>query len=114
MEFILSVLEQNNVYSVAEFTTRGTAPNVVGIITCAIESNTNTIGIAATSGINSNEQVGNYSLGVISNINPPISISIGVTGLTVNSGLTTFPTLQRMGVSAGDSFNETGGLKTPI
>ena len=43
-----------------------------------------------------------YGTGVQRSTNP---ISIGVTGLTVNAGLTTFPTLQR---KSYDSFGETG------
>ena len=108
----------DNIYTVAEFTTRGSAPSVVGIITCAIESNTNIIGIAATAGIDSDEQVGNYSLGVLSNIVRSTSmekrISIGVTGLTVDSGLSTFPTIQRRGINGDDTLRQTGGLETPI
>ena len=108
----------DNVYSVAQITTRGSAPSVVGIITCAIESNTNTIGIAATAGVGADEQVGNYSLGALSNIvrstSPEKRISIGVTGLTIDSGLSTFPTIQRRGISGGDTFSQTGGLETPI
>ena len=91
---------------------------MVGIITCAIESNTNTIGIAATAGVGADEQVGNYSLGALSNIvrstSPEKRISIGVTGLTIDSGLSTFPTIQRRGISGGDTFSQTGGLETPI
>ena len=105
----------DNVYSVAQFTTRGSAPSVVGIITCTIKSDTNTIGIAATAGIGADDQVGNYSLGALSNITRSSSpVSIGVTGLTVNSGLSSFPTIQRRGMSGGDTFSETGGLETPI
>ena len=109
---------RDSIYTVAEFTTRGSAPSVVGIITCAIESNTNIIGIAATAGIDSDEQVGNYSLGVLSNIvrSAPIEkrVSIGVTGLTVDSGLSTFPTIQRRGINGDDTLRQTGGLETPI
>lgn len=105
----------DNIYTVAQFTTRGSAPSVVGIITCTIKSDTNTIGIAATAGIGADDQVGNYSLGTLSNITRSSSpVSIGVTGLTVNSGLSTFPTIQRRGMSGGDTFSETGGLETPI
>ena len=105
----------DNIYTVAQFTTRGSAPSVVGIITCAIKSDTNTIGIAATAGIGADGQVGNYSLGALSNITRSSSpIAIGVTGLTVDSGLSTFPTLQRRGMSGGDTMSQTGGLETPF
>ena len=71
-----------------------------GIVTCNVHSGISTIGIntvgSATTG------VGNYSWGrlwghgSIGNIVRSTSpISIGVTGLTVDSGLSTFPTIQR-------------------
>lgn len=65
----------------------------VGIITCNIHSQTSTVGIATTGSI-----VGNFSWGRMTGFSRSSSpISIGVSGFTVNSGLTTFPTIQRRG-----------------
>ena len=102
----------DNVYSVAEFTTTGSQPNIVGIITCVIKSDTNVVGLASTSTTLS--PVGYYSVGKLSNFTRSSSpISIEVTGLTIDSGLTTFPTLQRRGGPGDDTWKQTGGLKTP-
>ena len=63
----------------------------VGIITCNIMSGVNTTGIE-TSG----STIGGFSWGRLSGFtrgtNP---VSIGVTGLTIDSGLTTYPSIQR-------------------
>ena len=58
--------------------------------------------------------MGKFSLGRISDIvrSPINPISIGVTGLTVDVGLTTFPTLVRR--SGDDTLRKTGGLKTNL
>jgi len=63
----------------------------VGIITCNIMSGVNTTGIETTG-----STIGGFSWGRLSGFtrgsNP---ISIGVTGLTIDSGLTTYPSIQR-------------------
>ena len=65
-----------------------------GSITCNILSSSTTIGIATT-GSQSNP-VGKFSLGRISAFSPRSSpISIKVSGNTVNTGLSTFATIQR-------------------
>ena len=100
----------DNIYTVAQFSSSGSDP-VVGIITCCIASNTNTTGLSMT-GSNSNP-IGKISLGKISGFAARTSpISIGVTGLTIDSGLTTFPTLKRDGGS--DTFEQTGSIFTPL
>ena len=93
----------DNIYKVNAVTTLGEA----GEITCNIHTNSSSsvLGIAATGNFdNTNPGIATH-LGRITwgrlynatrNINP---ISIGVTGLTVNSGLTTFPTIQRKNYS---------------
>ena len=102
----------DNVYTVAEFTTYGSQPNVVGFITCVIKSDTNVVGLASTSTTLS--PVGYYSVGKLTNFTRSSSpISLSVTGLTVDVGLTTFPTLQRRGGPGDDTWKQTGGLKTP-
>ena len=102
----------DNIYTIAAFHQTGVAPNeVTGIITCIIKSDTNTSGLH-TMGIGT-MPVGKYSSGKISGFtrssNP---ISMGVSGYTINSGLTTFPTLQRR--SGGDSLEETGAIDSKI
>jgi len=58
-------------------------------IICNIHTNSNTVGIATTMG-------GNISWGRLYNFTTRTNpISIGVTGLVVDSGLSTFPTIQR-------------------
>ena len=93
----------DNIYKVNAVSTLGEA----GEITCNIHTNSSSsvLGIAATGNFdNTNPGIATH-LGRITwgrlynatrNINP---ISIGVTGLTVNSGLTTFPTIQRKNYS---------------
>ena len=80
----------DNIYRIAQITTSTN----LGIITCNIAHNTNVVGLAATGSESS--PIGNFSwgklTGTFSRSNP---ISIGVSGLTVNSGLTTFPTISR-------------------
>jgi len=77
----------DNIYYVHQLSTDG----VNGIATCNIDSGTITSGID-TSG----DFVGEFSWGLMTTITRSSSpISIGVTGKTVNIGLTTFPTIQR-------------------
>jgi len=75
----------DNIYIVNSKTNNGPDAEII----CNIHTNSNVVGITTTSG-------GNISWGRIYNYasrtNP---ISIGVTGLVVDSGLSTFPTIQR-------------------
>jgi hypothetical protein len=64
----------------------------VGIITCNIHSQTSIIGL-----LTSGTSVGKFSWGKLEQFTRSSPISIGVSGFTVNPGLTTFPTLQRRG-----------------
>jgi len=76
-----------------------------GIITCNIASDTVHTGISS-SGDEFNP-VGQFSWGRLNPISRSSSpIAIGVSGLTVNSGLTTYPTIQRR----SDGIRDTGGL----
>ena len=77
----------DNIYFINEYNSG------VGIITCNIHTGVNTTGInGATVGFGT----GGFSWGRLSGFsrgsNP---ISIGVTGLTIDSGLSTYPTIQR-------------------
>ncbi|MGA1047379.1 MAG: hypothetical protein ACO3UU_05175, partial [Minisyncoccia bacterium] len=81
----------DNVYYVSGFN------NAVGVITCNVHSATSIVGIATT-GLTANGGVGNFSWGKLSGFSRGSQpISIDVSGFTVNSGLTTFPTIQRRG-----------------
>ena len=103
----------DNIYQVAEISFEGSQPNKLGIITCIIKSDTDTVGIAST-GESNKHPVGYYSVGKLSGFNRNSSpISIGVNGLTVDVGLTTYPTLQRRGGPGDDTWKQTGGLITP-
>ena len=66
----------------------------VGIVTCNIMTGVNTTGIDTSVGLGT--AIGGFSWGRLSGFtrgqNP---ISIGVTGLTIDSGLTTYPSIQR-------------------
>jgi hypothetical protein len=71
--------------------------NTTGVITCNIDSRSYIVGIATT-GFAYNNGVGNFSWGKISGFTRSTSpIAIGVSGFAINSGLTTFPTIQRRG-----------------
>ena len=95
----------DNVYKIDAFS----RVNNVGIITCNILSTTSVTGIAIT-GTDLNP-VGTLSFGKISGFTRSSSpISIGVTGFTINSGLSTFPILQRRGTGLRD----TGGLSKSL
>jgi hypothetical protein len=80
----------DNIYYISSWSYIGT----VGIITCNILSTTSVVGLSSV-GISSNP-VGRYSWGRLSVSSRSSSpISIGVTGNTVDAGLSTFPTIQR-------------------
>ena len=104
----------DNIYNVAELDIRVDGNNeFLGIITCVIKSDTNVVGLASTGG-GINHPVAYYSVGKLTGFDRSSSpISIGVNGLTINVGLTTFPTLQRRGGSGDDTWHQTGGLITP-
>ena len=91
----------NNVYKVDAFSR---VVNV-GLLTCNILSTTSVVGIATTG--TELSACGKLSFGKIQGFGRSSSpISIGVTGLTVDAGLTTFPIIQRRGTGLRD----TGGL----
>lgn len=91
----------DNIYYVHQFSFSDT----VGIITCNILSTTSTIGLSSSGNISN--PVGKYSWGRMSGFSRSSSpISIGVTGNTVDVGLTTFATIQRRGVG----IRQTGAL----
>jgi hypothetical protein len=91
----------DNIYYVHQFFSSST----VGIVTCNILSTTSTVGLASTG--NTSNPVGKYSWGRMSGFSRSSSpISIGVTGNTVDVGLSTFATIQRRGVG----IRQTGAL----
>jgi hypothetical protein len=91
----------DNIYYIHQLSTIGT----VGIITCNILSTTSVVGLASTG--NLSNPVGKFSWGRMSGFTRSNSpISIGVTGNTVDVGLTTFATIQRRGTG----IRNTGAL----
>tara|TARA_R100000900_G_scaffold112875_2_gene88046 strand:- start:864 stop:1958 length:1095 start_codon:yes stop_codon:yes gene_type:complete len=96
----------DSIYYIADWSSTQLITNVhVGVITCYVHSDVNTVGIATT-GSHPNDLVGRYSWGKLSggtrSSNP---ISIGVTE-NIISGLSTYPTIQRRGVG----IRKTGAL----
>ena len=87
-----------------------------GRITCNIHSNTNIVGIATTGSYLPNDPDATISAGKLSwgrlynaidGVTRTNPVSIGVTGLTVDSGLSTFPTIQRRDFG----FKSSGALR---
>ena len=77
-----------------------------GVVTCNIHSQTSIVGIATTG-----NNVGKFSWGKLSSLTRSSTpISIGVSGFTVNSGLTTFPTIQRRNYG----LRNTGAIKKDL
>ena len=87
----------DNIYKVHAIASNGED----GEIVCNVENGSNIVGIATTgfhypSGITTSTSLGRLSWGrLYDGVRSSNPISIGVTGLTVNTGLTTFPTIQR-------------------
>ena len=80
-----------------------------GIVTCNILSTTDTTGLSTTGFTTS--PAGRFSWGRLSGFSRASSpISIGVTGFTVDAGLSTFPTIQRRGYGLRD----TGSLRKDL
>lgn len=95
----------DNVYYIHSITPSGSNCEIV----TNVNSGSNIIGIN-TSG-NSSQPIGKFSWGRLSGFTRSISpISIGVTGLTVDSGLSTFPTIQRRDYGLRD----TGALRKDL
>ena len=91
----------DNIYKVDAFS----RVNNAGILTCNILSTTSVVGIATTG--SATNPCGTLSFGKISGFTRSSTpISIGVTGFTASTGLSTFPILQRRGTGLRD----TGGL----
>ena len=92
----------DNIYNINHLWNSGTA----GIITCNIKSDTTVVGLGSTG--SSMDAIGRFSWGRLggSFTRSAEPIALGVTGLTVNAGLTTFPTIQRR--SSG--LRDTGAL----
>jgi len=93
----------DNIYYIHAF------DSVTGIATCNIKSNTSVVGIVTTGTFNN--PAGRFTWGRISAFTRSSSpISIGVTGKTVTSGLSTYPIIQRRDTGLRD----TGGLTKSI
>ena len=95
----------DNIYKVHNVSSLGEN----GEITCNVHTNSTSsiLGIAQTGNFDNTNpgistELGKISWGRLYNLTRNDSpISIGVTGLTVNTGLTTFPTIQRKNYTAG-------------
>lgn len=88
----------DNIYYINEITKNGPT----GIITCTVDSGSNIVGIATTG-----EYLGRFSWGRLQSIIRSSSpISIGVTGKTIDVGLTAFPSVIRRGVG----LRQTGAI----
>ena len=88
----------DNIYYIHQFSYTGTT----GIITCNIKSNTSVVGLTSAGSISN--PVGKFSWGRLSGFTRSSSpISIGVSGNTVDVGLSTFPTIQRRGTGIRDT-----------
>jgi hypothetical protein len=91
----------DNIYYIHQISSTSTT----GIITCNILSTTPTIGLSSSGNVSN--PVGKFSWGRMSGFSRSSSpISIGVTGNTVDVGLSTFATIQRRGVG----IRNTGAL----
>ena len=89
----------DNIYYIHQLSRFG---DHVGVVTCNIDSGTDITGLS-TSG----DYVGEFSWGLFTSITRSSTpISIGVTGKTVDVGLSTFPTIQRR----GEGLRFTGSL----
>ena len=73
----------------------------VGIITCNIMTGVNTTGIDTSVGLGT--AIGGFSWGRLTNFNRTNAISIGVTGKTHYSGISSYPTIQRRDFGLRDS-----------
>jgi hypothetical protein len=95
----------NNIYTIQ--TISSSSQNAEILVN--VDSGTNTVGLGTTGSITS--PVGRFSWGRLSGFTRASSpISIGVTGLTIDSGLSTFPTIQRRGYG----LRQTGGLRKDL
>lgn len=96
----------NNIYIVAAV---HMPSGNTGIATCNILSTTDHVGLGTTGSVT--DPRGELSWGRLSGFSRASSpISIGVTGLTVDSGLSTFPTIQRRGFG----LRENGSLRKDL
>ena len=92
----------DNIYYIGEITTDGN----IGIVTCNVDSSTDLSGISSEG-----DFVGEFSWGLFDSITRSNNqISIGVTGKTVDVGLSTFPTIQRR----GEGLRKTGALPETV
>ena len=96
----------DNVYNISG--NHGGYSGTETIIICNVKSDTVHTGLSTT-GAWENNPAGNFSMGRLSGAlgrNTANPIAIGVSGLTINSGLTTFPTIQRR----MEGFRDTGAV----
>ena len=93
------------VYKVADITRSSN----VGVITCHIQSTTNTVGLASTG--TRAVPIGRFSWGRLGQVSRSASpVAFAVSSYTANSGLSTYPIVQRRGFGLRD----TGALKKQV
>ena len=93
------------VYKVADITRSSN----VGVITCHIQSTTNTVGLASTG--TRAVPIGRFSWGRLGQVSRSASpVAFAVSSYTANSGLSTYPIVQRRGYGLRD----TGALKKQV
>ena len=100
----------DNIYIIKEFSSTTDSSNHIGIITCRINSGTDTVDIPTTIGFTT-DPIGKFSVGLVTGTSITRSsnpLSIGVTGSTIDSDLTTFPTVIR--VAGEQTFSNTGSI----
>ena len=93
----------DNVYHVAQVS-YPSASGVAGVVTCNVEYFGNHTGIGSTG----TTSIGRFSWGSLSgSLTRSDAVGFAVSGFTINSGLSTFPTLQRR----VEGLRDTGGLE---
>ena len=100
----------DNVYHIVNVDTSTFSGQNLAIVKCKVQVNTGLTSIG-----DNNNPVGEFSWGELRNtggFGRSSSISIGVTGLTIDAGLTTFPVIQRRGSIYG--IRDTGALKKQL
>ena len=88
----------DNIYYIHQFSYSGTTAT----ITCNMQSNTSVVGLTSIGSVSN--PIGKFSWGRMSGFTRSSSpISIGVSGNTIDVGLSTFPTIQRRGIGLRDT-----------
>ena len=102
----ISTYYLDNVYKINQIVNLN---NVTRVITCNVSSQTDVIGIGTTGTFK--KPLGNFSWGKISGFTRSSNrVSIGISGFSPSSGLSTYPTIQRRGYG----LRNTGSLRKSL